>query len=193
MSTHVMMEGSVIVSGANNWMMLYNGTSDAPVGHVSLWRVDLSEHGPGRALFWRTSLTGGVPEVFADNAPMAAWLAGEVLAADSPYRDGCIAVHSAQFATANRLPHGYTETIETAAGRITLAWEELGTPVYGYATPGPDDVSSHSACYVPANRVTVALGDVQAAGSAMPEDWFGTPASSCFLALSETWITQRRS
>lgn len=193
MGEHVMIDGEVRIAGANNWMLLYGASGGEALGHVSIWHVDLSPFGPGCALYWRSSITGGRAEIYSTNADMAAWIREELLDKDGPYHDSSVEIQAATFATDNRLPSSLTETVDTASGQIVVAWEDLGTPVFGYTTADSSETHTHSACYVPAGKVVVTRDGQEAEGSAVPEDWYGTPASSCFLALTETWLRRKTS
>lgn len=186
MGSHKFKPGSAVVVGANNWMMLYeDGCSDA-VGHVSHWRVDYSEQGPGSALYFWSD--GGPRRIITDNPDLARWIREHLFARGSPYLAEDVLIEAGVFSEKNALPDSYGVEVVQDNGSFTATWDDFLPPTWGYTTLDETDVYSHSAVYVPSMKSTIYCDGVQMRGTAVPEDWFGTPSSSSFLATAEVWV-----
>ena len=187
MAKHVLAPQQVRISGANNWMKLYEQNQLA--GHASHWSVDWSEHGPGSALFFWGSTTDNTPKLLTDNLDMAAWLLEELESVDSPFKTKSRELVLAAFTVHNETPRRFAVTADFDGNhRVEVIWDDLALPMWGNTELESDETHSHSSCYVPATTARLILDGVSSAGMALPEDWFGTLSSSAFLAQSEVWL-----
>ncbi|UWZ39703.1 hypothetical protein Drose_16675 [Dactylosporangium roseum] len=187
MAKHVLAPQQVRVSGANNWMKLYD--QDQLVGHASHWSVEWSEHGPGSTLFFWSSATDNAPRLLTDNLNMAAWLLDELESADSPFTTKASELVLATFTVHNETPRRFAVTAAFDGDhQVDVIWDDLSAPVWGNTELESNETHSHSSCYVPATTAQMIVDGVSSAGMALPEDWFGTPSSSAFLAQSEVWL-----
>lgn len=185
--------GAVIWSGENSIISLKDDARGPEVTNVTLFRVVYSRAGIGHAVFVSSQelrLSAG----YTDNPALGTWLRDELLPGFPHYAGKTtrsIDLRPATFARSGDPRHEWRERVVGADIVLELTWSELGEPFIVDNPGGSTGQAPYHviALFVPAGRAQVTVDGKTATGSPFPRDIAGTPSSTCFLALSETWLT----
>ncbi|MBA2448371.1 MAG: hypothetical protein H0V51_10135 [Chloroflexi bacterium] len=188
-------------SGENPGITLKASPDGETTCLVSFFRVVVSPHGSGHAVFLLTDPSGRgdgeqVNACFTDNEPLARYLLRDFVAhfgtwkgnpnlADLAFRPADSFTHSGDHLTA------WTERVSGPDVDVTLTWSDFADPfVVEYTSKEQSATGAHEmfSLFVPARRAEVVANGVRGRGEPGPRDMAGTPSSTAFLAFSETWI-----
>jgi hypothetical protein len=187
-------------SGENPGMALKESPDGETTCLVSFFRVVVSPHGPGHAVFVLTDPGGrGDPEAvnacFADNEPLARYLLSDFVSkfgawkgnpslANLPFRAADSFTHSGDHLTA------WTERITGPGVDMTLTWRDFDQPFMVEYLKEQSATGAHEmfSLFVPARRAEVVVNGVRGRGVPGPRDMAGKQSTTAFLAFSETWI-----
>jgi hypothetical protein len=193
--------GQVDWSGENPGIALKDSPEGEATCLVSFFRVVVSPHGPGHAVFILTDPSGRgdgerVNACFTDNEPLARYLLSDFVAhfgawkgvpglADLPFHSADSFTHSGDHLTA------WTERVTGPEADITLTWSDFDEPfMVEYASKEQSATGAHEmfSLFVPARGAVVVANGVRGRGVPGPRDMAGKQSSTAFLAFSETWI-----
>jgi hypothetical protein len=186
--------GSVIWSGENSIISLKDDAQGLETTNVTLFRVVYSPFGTGHAVFVSSREFYRLPAGYTDNAALGAWLRDELLPG-FPHYSGkttrSIELRDATFTRSGDPRHEWCERIVGNDVVLELTWSELGEPFIVDNPGGSTGQAPYHviALFVPAGRAQLTIDGKTAGGRPFPRDIAGTPSSTCFLALSETWLT----
>ena len=188
-------------SGENPGITLKASPDGETTCLVSFFRVVVSPHGSGHAVFLLTDPSGRgegerVNACFTDNEPLARYLLRDFVAhfgtwkgnphlADLAFRPADSFTHSGDHLTA------WTERVSGPNVDVTLTWSDFADPfMVEYTSKEQSATGAHEmfSLFVPARRAEVVANGVRGRGEPGPRDMAGTPSSTAFLAFSETWI-----
>lgn len=190
---------TVIFSGENPGLSLYQPGSEARVAAISYWRSVYTEHGEGNALLiWVDPETSGLGDdaphaIYTDNPAMAKLVAerftrhfGGFDALDWPE----IEPAHARFFQESDSRWYHRVVANTGDSVIELTWSDVidYQPVNreNYLL-GPS--SWHLTTLIcPCRNAEVRINDRAVEGEVHVRDGENGPTSSCFLAYSETWV-----
>ena len=87
----------------------------------------------------------------------------------------------------------WTEYIQSDEDKIALTWYDFDEPFAIANPPGENPRQPHGLynVLVPAKRAQMTVNNQVSNGQAIPKEIFGRMASTCCLALSETWMIPR--
>jgi hypothetical protein len=179
----------VLLTGENSYMRLHTAAQGPMTTRGSHWRVLLSPGGPGHVLFLRSDVTNDERRIYTDNIALVRWLQQEILTTGE-FPDQTLPFIDATFSRSGDSRFFWTETIETAAEKITLTWYDFGEPFVINVPVGsvPERPLGWSSVFVPARRAQLTLNGRVAAGRPFPEPRGDRMSSTAGLALSETWV-----
>lgn len=180
---------AVVMTGENSFVRLSNDGGKTICDRVSHWRVLWSPAGQGHALFIESTLTGGKPRVYADNAGVARFLQRNIeTLLHKPFADESLPVIDAEFQRTGNSLSTVEERCVAGADEIVLTWWDLMTPFILTMPPGamgrPIGVYS---TFIPARSAQLAVNGAAATAKVFQADRFGKSATSCCLAWSESW------
>ena len=192
--------GQVDWSGENPGITLKASPDGETTCLVSFFRVVVSPHGPGQAVFILTDPSGGpsgdaVNACFTDNEPLARYLLegfvskfgawqGNPNLARLPIRPAESFTHSGDHMSA------WTERVTGPEVDVTLTWRDFDAPfmveyLKEQSARGPHEMF---APLVPGRQAEVVVNGVRGRGVPGPRDMAGKQSSTAFLAFSETWV-----
>lgn len=183
--------GRVILNGENPFVRLSAAPGEALSTDASLWTVNYSPCGSGRALFIKSELTADQWRIYSDNPEMVRWLQSSVqgmLAPDTASHD--IEIIEAVFSQTGDTAGSLSQTACSDTDRITLSWGALLPPLlmaHDQASQLPVRPYGVSVLMIPAQQASVSINGMQAKGQAWPCKYDGQPFSTASLALSESW------
>lgn len=182
-----------VMTGENSFVRLSEDGGKTIGERVSHWRVLWSPAGQGHALFIESSLTGGGPRLYADNAGVARYLQRLIEALlHPPFAAESLPVVDARFERTGNSLSTVEERIVSRDEEIVLAWWDLMAPFVLTVPPGamgrPLGVYS---TFIPARSAQLSVNGRAAPGKVFPQERSGRPSSSCCLAWSETWTRPR--
>ena len=181
----------VRLTGENSFIRLAESEGADPTTQVSHWRVHLSPMGTGHTLFIKSELTDNEVFIYADNIALARWLQEDIMASMSAdYEGSTIPVMEAEFSKTGDTDTFWTEKVESEEDMVFLTWYDFAEPFAMAIAPGENPSQPHGIynVMVPAYRAQVTINEEVAVGTVMPHEIAGQPATSCCLALSETWV-----
>lgn len=182
------------LTGENSFIRLHESIESDPTTQISHWRVHLSPSGIGHTLFIKSELTDDELFIYSDNIALARWLQEDIMASmNSDYEGPSIPVIEAQFSRAGDTDIFWTEKVTTDEDTISMTWYDFAEPFMVANEPGEKPNQPHGvySLLIPAHRVQVAINEEVASGAVMARDISGYHATSCCLALSETWVLPR--
>ena len=187
-------------SGENPGITLRASPDGETTCLASFFRVVVSPHGPGHAVFILTDPSGrgdgeAVNACYTDNEPLARYLLDDFVShfgtwkgnpnlATLPFRPADSFAHSGDHRTA------WTERVTGPNVDISLTWRDLGEPFMVEFLKEQSATGKHEmfSLFVPARACEVVANGVRGRGVPGPRDMHRTPSSTAFLAFSETWI-----
>jgi hypothetical protein len=183
----------VLMTGENSFIRLSRDGGKTLADRASHWRVLWCPAGSGTALFLQSELTDGKVRVYSDNAAVARWLQKTIESLLFPaFADTSIPVIPAGFARAGDARSTATETVTSAADRLTLTWWDTLEPFVLTMPPGmngrPIGVFS---TFFPARSAQLELNGRFATAQVWAEQRGDRQSSSACLAWSETWVKPR--
>jgi hypothetical protein len=193
--------GIVEWSGENPGMYLKE-TADGPfVTLISFFRVVLSPHGRGHAVFifhdphGDGQMPGSANLCVTDNEPLARYLKDNFVACFGPFKgipalSNCRFEKGSGFTASGDGRSSYTEQFQSTAGKVSLTWAPLGD-VFMVEMPKEKSATGRHemfSCFVNADGVQVLVGGKGVAGRPFPREIAGKRSSTAFLAFSETWV-----
>lgn len=182
------------LTGENSFLRLAEAEGAEPTAQNSHWRVHVSPKGIGHALFTKGQLTDNEARIYADNIALARWLQQGIMASMTPeYGGEEVPVIEAEFSKIGDSMTYWTEYVESEDDSIALSWYDFGEPFLMANAPGenPDQPHGVYSVLIPAHKAQMTLNGQVATGSATPRQIVDRDASSCCLALSETWVIPR--
>jgi hypothetical protein len=193
--------GIVDWSGENPGMYLKD-TPDGPfVALASFFRVVLSPHGRGCGLVLleapgsAKSSDDALNVCVTDNEPLGRYLMENFVGTFGAFRDqpGFAGIeyrklHSVE--TEGGDGRRYEERITGDGIEAKLAWEELGEPYLVDMPAANSTTGKHRmvSLFVDSARVDATVNGRRLQGQSQPRDFAGRPATTAFLAFSETWL-----
>jgi hypothetical protein len=179
----------VVMTGENSFIRLSNDGGKTMTDRVSHWRVLWSPAGQGHALFIESSLTGGRPHIYSDNAGVARFLQRTIeVMLHKPFADESLPIVEAEFQRTGNSLSTVEERAMSADGAIILCFWDLMAPFILTMPPGAMDrpLGVYST-FIPARSAQLSVNGEAATAKVFRMDRFGKPASSCCLAWSESW------
>ena len=179
----------VVMTGENSFIRLSNDGGKTMTDRVSHWRVLWSPAGQGHALFIESSLTGGRPNIYSDNAGVARFLQRTIeVMLHKPFADESLPIADAEFQRTGNSLSTVEERAMSADGEIVLCFWDLMAPFILTMPPGAMDrqLGVYST-FIPARSAQLSVNGQAATAKVFLMDRFGKPASSCCLAWSESW------
>ena len=186
-----LMPGRLVLNGENPFIRLTE-TEGAPFStDASLWTINWSPRGAGRALFIQSELTQGRWRIYSDNAPMVRWLQATVQGMLNPATaDSAIAIVRASFTQEGNLQSRWTQSVHAEGDEIVLTWSDLLPPLtmaHPQPSQPPDRNYGANVVMMPARRAELTMNGRTAAGQPWPCRYDGQPFSTAALAFSESW------
>jgi hypothetical protein len=185
---------SIDWSGENPSITLKSVPGGETTCLVSFFRVVVSPHGPGHAVFILTD-PSGINACFTDNEPLARYLLsdfvmhfgawrGNPLLANLPFKAADGFVHSGDHLSA------WTERITGPDIDVSLTWREFDAPFFVEFDAERSATGAHEmiSLFVPARKADVVVNGTRSTGVPEPRDMAGKQSSTAFLAFSETWL-----
>ena len=189
-------------SGENPGITLKEAPDGETTCLVSFFRVVVSPHGAGHAVFILTDPSGrgggdsqAVNACYTDNEPLARYLLSDFVAHfgawkgnphldDLPFKPAESFTHSGDHKTA------WTERVTGPDCDITLVWRDFHEPFMVEYLKEQSATGRHEmfSLFVPARACEVVANGVRGRGAPGPRDMFGKESTTAFLAFSETWI-----
>ena len=192
--------GQVDWSGENPGITLKASPDGETTCLVSFFRVVVSPHGPGHAVFILTDPSGGpagdaVNACFTDNEPLARYLKDNFLVHFGAWK-GIPAVDAITYTPATSFTHtgdhksAWTERVTGDGVDVTLTWSQLEEPFVVEYLKEQSATGAHEmfSLFVPARGAAVVANGVRGQGVPTDRDQFGKRGSTAFLAFSETWV-----
>ena len=184
-------QNQVRLTGENSFVRLAEAEGADPTTQLSHWRIHISPVGPGHALFLKSELTDNEVRIYSDNIALARWLQEDIEASMRPDYTGLnIPVVEAEFFQSGDARSFWTESAESETDLITLTWYDFEDPFVMTVPPSENPGQPHGiyTVLVPARRAQVTINGEVSAGGPTPMEIGGKAATSCCLALSETWV-----
>ncbi len=189
--------GRILIAGENHILRLqtYAGGPDAAL--VNHFRLRLSPHGPGHAVFVLADPDAADPRnaCYTDNPKLANWLLDWYLGGSPLYRDlkGLVdlpIVTAGGFTFIDELPRRWTETVSAGDVTVRAVWSDLATPfhVERLAQPGEQDAMDVFSVLMSASDAHLSIGGERIAGEVFPRQVGSQPITSAFLAFAESWV-----
>ncbi len=193
--------GMVEWSGENPGMYLKESADGPFVTLITFFRVVLSPHGRGHAVFLFQDPQGdgrtpGKSNVcLTDNERLARYLKDDFVAHFGVFRgiqalSNCRFEKGSNFAASGDARTTYTERFRGEGGEVSLTWEPLGDAFMVELPKDKSATGQHEmfSLFVNASAVRVSIDGRGVAGRPFPRDFAGKASSTAFLALSETWV-----
>ncbi len=189
--------GRVLIAGENHILRLQTQPGGPDAALVNHFRLRLSPHGPGHAVFVLADPNAADPRnaCYTDNPALAGWLLHWYLGGSPLYRDlkGLVdlpIVTAGGFTYVDELPRRWTETVRAGNVTIRAVWNDLATPfhVERLAQPGEQDAMDVFSVLLSASTATLLIGDERIPGVVFPRQVGDQPITSAFLAFAESWV-----
>ncbi len=187
-------------SGENPGITLKSGPDGDTTCLVSFFRVVVSPHGPGHAVFVLTDpMNSGSGEAvnacYTDNEALARYLKTSFLAHFGAWK-GIPALDDLPIRPVSSFTHegdhksAWSERITGEGVDITLTWSQLEEPFVVEYLKEQSATGAHEmfSLFVPARAAEVVANGVRGRGVPTIRDQFGKQGSTAFLAFSETWV-----
>ena len=189
--------GRVLIAGENHILRLQTHPGGPDAALVNHFRLRLSPHGPGHAVFVLADPNAADPRnaCYTDNPALADWLLDWYLGGSPLYQDlkGLVdlpIVTTGGFTYVDELPRRWTETLRAGNVTIRAVWNDLATPfhVERLAQPGEQDAMDVFSVLLSASTATLLIGDERIPGVVFPRQVGDQPITSAFLAFAESWV-----
>ena len=189
--------GRVLIAGENHILRLHAGPDGPDAALVNHFRLRLSPHGPGHAVFVLADPNAADPRnaCYTDNPALATWLLDWYLRRSLIYQDlrglnDLPIVPAGGFTFVDELPRRWTETVRTGDVTVRAVWKDLAAPFqverHGpTGEPGAMDVFS---VLLSASDASLAISEHALPGVVFPRQVGRQPITSAFLAFAESWV-----
>ncbi len=189
--------GRVLIAGENHILRLQTHSGGSEAALVNHFRLRLSPHGPGHAVFVLADPNAADPRnaCYTDNPALATWLLDWYLGGSPLYRDlkGLVdlpIVTAGGFTFVDELPRRWTETVRAGDVTVRAVWNNLATPfhVERLAQPGEQDAMDVFSVLMSASDAHLSIGGERVPGEVFPRQVGSQPITSAFLAFAESWV-----
>ena len=189
--------GRVLIAGENHILRLQTHPGGPDAALVNHFRLRLSPHGPGHAVFVLADPNAADPRnaCYTDNPALADWLLAWYLGGSPLYQNlrglsDLPIVTAGGFTCVDELPRRWTETVRTGNVTIRAVWNDLTTPfhVERLGQSGEEDAMDVFSVLLSASSASLSIGDEQIPGAVFPRQVGDQPITSAFLAFAESWV-----
>lgn len=189
--------GRVLIAGENHIVRLRSGADGSDAALVNHFRLRLSPHGPGHAVFVLADPNAADPRnaCYTDNPALANWLLDWYLRRSPLYRDliGLVdlpIVTAGGFTCVDELPRRWTETVRAGDVTVRAVWKDLATPfhVERLAQPAEQDAMDVFSVLMSASDASLSIDGQRIPGVVFPRQVGSQPITSAFLAFAESWV-----
>jgi len=189
--------GRVLIAGENHTVRLQSEADGSDAALVNHFRLRLSPHGPGHAVFVLADPNAPDPRnaCYTDNPALANWLLDWYLRGSPLYRNlrGLVdlpIVTAGGFTFVDELPRRWTETVRTGEVTVRAVWNDLATPfhVERLAQPDEQDAMDVFSVLMSASEGSLSIDGQRIPGVVFPRQVGSQPITSAFLAFAESWV-----
>jgi hypothetical protein len=189
--------GRVLIAGENHVLRLRSEPDGRDAALVNHFRLRLSPHGPGHAVFVLADTNATDPRnaCYTDNPALAGWLLDWYLRGSPLYRDlkglrDLPIVTAGGFTFVDELPRRWTETVRTGNVTVRAVWNDLATPFHVERLGQPDEENAMDVFSVlqSASSASFSIRDEPIPGVVFPRQVGDQPITSAFLAFAESWV-----
>ncbi len=189
--------GRVLIAGENHILRLQTHPGGPDAALVNHFRLRLSPHGPGHAVFVLADPNAADPRnaCYTDNPALARWLLDWYLGGSPLYKDlvgltDLPIVTAGGFTFVDALPRRWTETVSAGDVTVRAVWNDLATPfhVERLAQPGEQDGMDVFSVLMSASDAHLSISGERIAGEVFPRQVGSQPITSAFLAFAESWV-----
>ena len=189
--------GRVLIAGENHILRLQASSDGPDAALVNHFRLRLSPHGPGHAVFVLADPDAADPRnaCYTDNPALANWLLDWYLRGSPIYRDlqglnDLPIVAAGGFTYVDELPRRWTETVRAGDATIRAVWRDLAAPfqVERHGQPGDKDAMDVFSVLLSASDASLYIDGQELPGVVFPRQVGRQPITSAFLAFAESWI-----
>ena len=193
--------GRVLIAGENHIVRLQSGPDGSDAALFNHFRLRLSPHGPGHAVFVLADPNATDPRnaCYTDNPALANWLLDWYLRGSPLYRDlkglsDLPIVPAGGFTYVDELPRRWTETVRAGDVTVRAVWDDLATPfhVERLAPPGEPDAMDVFSVLTSASDASLVIDGQRIPGVVFPRQVGSRPITSAFLAFAESWVETPR-
>ncbi len=194
--------GAIDWSGENPGMYLKHRADGTFASLISFFRVVHSPHGKGHAAFMLLDPYGdgrgaGRPNLcLTDNEPLADYLRKGFVSHFGAFK-GATGLGNLDLKPGWDFMAGgdgrstHSEWFRSAAGQVSLSWNQLGAPFLVELDKERSATGKHEmiSLFVDSRACSASINGNPVAGKAFPREFAGKKDSStAFLAFSETWV-----
>ena len=189
--------GRVLIAGENHIVRLQAEANSADAALFNHFRLRLSPHGPGHAVFVLADPNAADPRnaCYTDNPALANWLLDWYLRGSPLYRDleglsNLPIVTAVGFTSVDELPRRWSETVRAGDVTVRAVWDDLATPfhVERLAQPGEQNAMDVFSVLMSASDASLDINGRRIPGAVFPRQVDTQPISSAFLAFAESWV-----
>ena len=189
--------GRVLIAGENHIVRLQSEADGSDAALVNHFRLRLSPHGPGHAVFVLADPNAPDPRnaCYTDNPALANWLLDWYLRGSPLYRNlrGLVdlpIVTAGGFTFVDELPRRWTETVRAGEVTVRAVWNDLATPfhVERLAQPDEQDAMDVFSVLMSASEGSLSIDGQRIPGVVFPRQVGSQPITSAFLAFAESWV-----
>ncbi len=189
--------GRVLIGGENHIVRLQSEADGSDAALVNHFRLRLSPHGPGHAVFVLADPNAPDPRnaCYTDNPALANWLLDWYLRGSPLYRNlrGLVdlpIVTAGGFTFVDELPRRWTETVRAGEVTVRAVWNDLATPfhVERLAQPDEQDAMDVFSVLMSASEGSLSIDGQRIPGVVFPRQVGSQPITSAFLAFAESWV-----
>ena len=189
--------GRVLIAGENHVLRLRSDPEGPDAALVNHFRLRLSPHGPGHAVFVLADSNAAHPRnaCYTDNPALATWLLDWYLRGSPLYRKlkGLINVPiitAGGFICVDELPRRWTETVWAGDVSVRAVWSDLATPfhVERLGQPGEPGAIDVFSILMSASDASLSINGQQVPGVVFSRQVGSQPITSAFLAFAESWV-----
>lgn len=189
--------GRVLIAGENHVLRLRSDPKGPDAALVNHFRLRLSPHGPGHAVFMLADSNAADPRnaCYTDNPALAAWLLDWYLLGSPLYQDlkglsDLPIVAGGGFTCVDELPSRWTETVKAGDVTVQAVWNDLASPyhVERFGQPGQKNAMDVFSVLQSASYASLFVNGQQIPGVVFPRQVGDQPITSAFLAFAESWV-----
>ena len=191
--------GVVDWTGDNPGIYLKETAEGPYITLMVYFRIVLSPHGPGNAMLLLANPQGkgapAAPNVFVgNNDKLSHYLFDNFCRKFGVFR-GAAGMDAVEFRPLDNVAErgdgrSYTVDLKSGKDQFTLRWGDLQAPFAADVLPLRSATGQHEmySCFVESRDAAISVNGARLKGRPFPRDFMGRPASSAFLAFSETWV-----
>jgi len=189
--------GRVLIAGENHVLRLRSDPEGPDAALVNHFRLRLSPHGPGHAVFVLADSNAADPRnaCYTDNPVLATWLLDWYLRGSPLYRDlealvDLPIVTAGGFTFVDELPRRWTETVRAGDVTVRAVWKDLATPfhVERFGQPRQENAMDVFSVLQSASHASLSINGQQIPGVVFPRQVGDQTITSAFLAFAESWV-----